>query len=54
MEKITIEAEDGYRLGALFGNPTATPRGTVIISAATGIKKEFDKCQDNSIPSSIL
>ena len=41
MEKITIEAEDGYRLSALFGNPTASPRGTIVISAATGIKKEF-------------
>ena len=41
MEKIRIEAEDGYRQDALFGNPNATPRGTIIISAATGIKKEF-------------
>ena len=41
MKKIAIEAEDGYRLSALFGKPADTPGGTIIISAATGIKKEF-------------
>jgi predicted alpha/beta hydrolase len=41
MKKVTIEAEDGYRLSALFGQPLTVSSGTIIISAATGIKKEF-------------
>src|SRR5688572_13101255 len=41
MKKILIEAEDGYRLSALFGKPAYKPGGMIIISAATGIKKEF-------------
>lgn len=41
MEKITINAPDGYRLSALLGEPGKTPMGTIVISAATGIRKEF-------------
>lgn len=41
MRKITIRAGDGYPLGALFGEPQGRPMGTIIISAATGVRKEF-------------
>ena len=41
MRKIMIYAEDGYPLGALFGEPEGSPMGTIIISAATGVRKEF-------------
>ena len=41
MERITIEAADGYLLGAMFGEPDKNPMGTIIISAATGVRKEF-------------
>ena len=33
MKKIAIEAEDGYRLSALFGKPVDTPGGTITINA---------------------
>jgi predicted alpha/beta hydrolase len=41
MKKVTIEAEDGYPLSALFGQPVTVSSRTIIISAATGVKKEF-------------
>ena len=41
MKKITINARDGYPLSALFGEPDHYPMGTIVISAATGIRKEF-------------
>jgi predicted alpha/beta hydrolase len=41
MDKITIKARDGYPLSALFGKPEGNPMGTIIISAATGVRKEF-------------
>jgi predicted alpha/beta hydrolase len=43
MKKITIEARDGYPLSALFGEPLKTPSGTIVIRAATGVKKEVHK-----------
>lgn len=41
MKNITITAADGYPLSALYGTPVDESRGTVIISSATGVKKEF-------------
>jgi predicted alpha/beta hydrolase len=41
MKKITIIAQDGYPLSALLGEPEQITRGTIVISAATGIRKEF-------------
>jgi predicted alpha/beta hydrolase len=41
MKKITINARDGYPLSALFGSPHKNPMGAIIISAATGVRKEF-------------
>jgi predicted alpha/beta hydrolase len=41
MKKITIIAPDGFPLSALFGEPERNARGTVVISAATGVRKEF-------------
>ena len=41
MRQVTIYANDGYRLGALFGEPQGIPMGTLVISAATGVRKEF-------------
>jgi predicted alpha/beta hydrolase len=41
MEKLTIQASDGYRLSALLGLPPKISMGTIVISAATGIRKEF-------------
>jgi predicted alpha/beta hydrolase len=41
MEKITIIAPDGYPLSALFGEAERTARGSIVISAATGVRKEF-------------
>jgi predicted alpha/beta hydrolase len=41
MEKIRIIASDGYALSALFGKPTTTCIGTVVLSSATCVKKEF-------------
>ena len=41
MQKITINASDGYPLSALLGEPDNTSMGTIVISAATGIRKEF-------------
>jgi predicted alpha/beta hydrolase len=41
MEKLKIFAADGYALSALFLEPRKHPMGTIILSAATGVKKEF-------------
>jgi predicted alpha/beta hydrolase len=41
MKKFTIHASDGYPLSALFGEPDKNPMGTIVISSATGIRKEF-------------
>jgi hypothetical protein len=35
---LQLKLRNGYRLSALFGKPGDTPGGTIIISAATGIK----------------
>lgn len=41
MKKITITASDGYPLSALLGDPGKRNMGIIVISAATGIRKEF-------------
>jgi predicted alpha/beta hydrolase len=41
MKKITITTSDGYQLGAMIAKPIEESSQTVIISSATGIKKEF-------------
>jgi predicted alpha/beta hydrolase len=41
MQKITIKASDGYALSALYGESAIEVKGTVVISSATCIKKEF-------------
>jgi predicted alpha/beta hydrolase len=41
MKKIIINASDGYPLGALFGEPDNISMGTIVISAATSVRKEF-------------
>ena len=41
MKKIIINAPDGYPLSALLGEPDNTSMGTIVISAATGVRKEF-------------
>lgn len=41
MEKIMIEAEDGFLLSALYASPEHSATGTIVISSATGVKKEF-------------
>lgn len=41
MKKIIIAAADGYELAALYGTPVDGSVGTVVISAATAVKKEF-------------
>ncbi|MBC7936424.1 MAG: alpha/beta fold hydrolase [Rhizobacter sp.] len=41
MQKITITARDGYPLSALYAIPIAESKGTVVVSSATSIKKEF-------------
>lgn len=41
MQKIKITASDGYPLDALYLKPVGEPTGSVIISSATGIKKEY-------------
>lgn len=41
MQRITITAEDGYPLSALVGVSEVPLKGNVILSSATGIKKEF-------------
>ncbi|MEO5978169.1 MAG: alpha/beta fold hydrolase [Chryseolinea sp.] len=41
MESINITASDGYELSALFGSAVGRCQGSVIISSATSIRKEF-------------
>ncbi|OSZ77629.1 hypothetical protein CAP36_14755 [Chitinophagaceae bacterium IBVUCB2] len=41
MQKITIIAADGYQLSALYLRPVGESIGSIILSSATGIKKEF-------------
>lgn len=41
MKKLTLNAADGYILHALQGDPENEKRGTIVISPATGIKKEY-------------
>lgn len=41
MENINIQAADGYLLSALYNTPAMAPKAVVVISSATGIKKEF-------------
>lgn len=41
MEKLIIEASDGYQLSALHAQPVIDPLGHIVISSATGVKKEF-------------
>lgn len=41
MEEILITACDGYRLSALFGMTYGNVNGTIVLSSATGVKKEF-------------
>ena len=36
-----ITAADGYKLSAIYGTPLGESRGNIILSSATGIKKEF-------------
>jgi predicted alpha/beta hydrolase len=41
MEKVIINACDGYPLTAMIGTPVDNVRGVIVISSATCIKKEF-------------
>ena len=41
MTEIFITASDGYRLSALYATPVGEHIGVVVISSATGIKKEY-------------
>lgn len=41
MQNITITAADGYALSALYARPVGESVGTIILSSATGVKKEF-------------
>jgi predicted alpha/beta hydrolase len=41
MQKIIITAVDGYPLSAIYARPTGKSSGTIVLSSATGIKKEF-------------
>ncbi|MBC7902661.1 MAG: alpha/beta fold hydrolase [Gemmatimonadaceae bacterium] len=41
MKKVIITAADGYKLSALYAIPVGECAGTIILSSATGIKKEF-------------
>jgi predicted alpha/beta hydrolase len=41
MQKITLTAKDGYALAALWTVPVGEYLGTVVLSGATGVKKEF-------------
>lgn len=41
MENVVIEAADGYVLSALYAAPATEAKAVVVISSATGIKKEF-------------
>lgn len=41
MQKVIIVAADGYHLSALYARPIGESIGNIILSSATGIKKEF-------------
>jgi predicted alpha/beta hydrolase len=41
MKSITIMAADGYKLAAMFGVPVSASAGTIIISSAVAVRKEF-------------
>lgn len=41
MTKLLLTAADGYLLSALYAKPVAQYKGTIVISPATGIKKEY-------------
>jgi len=41
MQPITITAADGYRLSATYFEGHTSAPGTIVISSATGVKKEF-------------
>jgi predicted alpha/beta hydrolase len=41
MESICFTAADGFVLKALWAVPVAAHKGTIIINAATGVKKEY-------------
>lgn len=41
MKQIFIRAADGYELSALYTTPVGAACGSIILSSATGIKKEF-------------
>lgn len=41
MQQITIPTSDGYRLSALYFTPVAESIGNIILSSATGVKKEY-------------
>ncbi|MFW2477838.1 MAG: alpha/beta fold hydrolase [Sediminibacterium sp.] len=41
MQTITITAADGYKLSALYSKPVGQNIGYIVLSSATGIKKEF-------------
>lgn len=41
MFNITIPAKDGYELSAIYMKPETFSAGTIVISSATGIRKEF-------------
>ena len=41
MTKLLLTARDGYLLSALYATPVAQYNGSIIISSATGIKKEY-------------
>jgi predicted alpha/beta hydrolase len=41
MKHITIKAADGYPLSAIYFTPEGKSIGTLVISSATGVKKEF-------------
>jgi predicted alpha/beta hydrolase len=41
MHAIKITAADGYELSAIFGTPVGTSTGTIVLSSAVAVKKEF-------------
>jgi predicted alpha/beta hydrolase len=41
MQNIVITAADGYQLSALYSTPAGKTTNAIILSSATGIKKEF-------------
>lgn len=41
IRELFITAVDGYRLSALCCSPVGDSKGTIVLSSATGIKKEF-------------